>query len=451
MRRTRAAVLAALIAATSACGTKTPPEREPTIPPEPSAAAGPDSAAPGVLLPGESVELPKEPDFSTGRTVRVALHTDAERVTIAGTGAWRLYDQNGASLLLRADAGDAWTVKPEHGDLRAERSDGQRTARRTAPFVARPAGKGSFVTVNGRAYRGEIVVRPAKKGLIVVNRLSVEDYLRGVVPLEIGHRTTDERAAVEAQAIAARSYALAHLRTDAARQYDLLATVSDQVYGGAEAETAVSDAAIEATRSLVLTYQGRVIAAPYSANCGGRTAAAEEAWGGGSSAYLTSVSDRANAGGDRFYCDIAPHFRWTRTFSRKDLAQALERNLRTFVTVDGSIGAATDLRIDHRTTSGRVGSLVIMTDRGRYTLRGNDIRFVLRAPGGEILPSTMFSLEMDRDGDGRVEKLTVSGAGNGHGVGMCQWGAIGRARAGQSARAILKTYYPGTIVTALPE
>ena len=449
-RRARAACLAAIVAAAAACGTKPPPAPEPVNPAEP-AAAGPDSAMQPPALPGEPVAAPKEPDFAAGRTVRVALQTDAPRVTVGGTGAWRLYDQNGASVLVRADVGDAWTVHPDHGDLRAERADGQRTPRRAAPFIARPAGKGSFVTVNGRAFRGEIVVSRGKKGLVVVNRLPLEDYLRGVVPLEIGHRTADERAAVEAQAIAARSYALAHLRTDAARQYDLLSTVSDQVYGGASAETEVSDAAIESTRSLVLTYNGRVIAAPYSANCGGRTAAADEVWGGGSSEYLASVSDREKGSGDHFYCDIAPRFRWTRTFSQKDLAQALERNLRTFTTVDGSIGAVTDLRIDHRTTSGRVGSLIIITDRGRYTIRGNDIRFVLRTPSNEILPSTMFSFDMDRDGDGRVQKLTVTGSGNGHGVGLCQWGAIGRARAGQNARSILKTYYPGTAVTVLPE
>jgi stage II sporulation protein D len=121
------------------------------------------------------------------------------------------------------------------------------------------------------------------------------------------------------------------------------------------------------------------------------------------------------------------------------------------VSVDGDIGAVTDMRIDHRTPSGRVGTLVLVTDRGSYSLRSNEIRFVLHTPGSEILPSTMFSLDMERDGDGRVTLLTVTGAGNGHGVGMCQWGAIGRARAGQTARTILATYYPGTVVTALPE
>ena len=285
----------------------------------------------------------------------------------------------------------------------------------------------------------------------MVNRVSLEDYLRGVVPLEIGNRATEERAAVEAQAIAARSYALAHLRADAPRGYDLASTVSDQVYGGVSAETPLSDAAVADTRAQVLTYQGRVIAAPYSADCGGRTAAASEAFHGTDAPYLVSVSDRRKGSGDRFYCDIAPRFRWTRAYSRPELAAALERNLRTYATVHGKIGTVTDIRVDHRTASGRVGTLLIITDRARYELHGNDIRFVLQLGGGEILPSARFSVELERDGNGRVEQVTLSGTGNGHGVGMCQWGAVGRARDGQSVRAILSTYYPGTVITFLPE
>jgi stage II sporulation protein D len=102
--------------------------------------------------------------------------------------------------------------------------------------------------------------------------------------------------------------------------------------------------------------------------------------------------------------------------------------------------------IDTRTPSGRVETLKIATDRGNYVLRGNDIRYVLRAPGGEILNSTYFSVEVAAARDGAISKLTLRGTGYGHGVGMCQWGAIGRARAGQDFRTILQAYYPGTTV-----
>jgi stage II sporulation protein D len=93
-----------------------------------------------------------------------------------------------------------------------------------------------------------------------------------------------------------------------------------------------------------------------------------------------------------------------------------------------------------------VGTLLISTDRGNFTLRGNDIRYVLRAPGGEILNSTSFMVETITGADGSLARVNIRGNGNGHGVGMCQWGAIGRARAGQDFRTILRTYYPGTNV-----
>ncbi|MFI5310224.1 MAG: hypothetical protein ACHQQ3_03255, partial [Gemmatimonadales bacterium] len=102
--------------------------------------------------------------------------------------------------------------------------------------------------------------------------------------------------------------------------------------------------------------------------------------------------------------------------------------------------------VESRTPSGRVGRLAITTDAGRYELRGNDIRYVLRPSGGEILNSTYFTVETEARRDGSLARLIVRGNGYGHGIGMCQWGAIGRARAGQTARTILAAYYPGTTV-----
>ena len=93
--------------------------------------------------------------------------------------------------------------------------------------------------------------------------------------------------------------------------------------------------------------------------------------------------------------------------------------------------------------------LGIGTSRGHFSLRGNDIRFVLRSAGGEILNSTYFSVESRQNPDGGLTSLTIEGHGNGHGIGMCQWGAIGRARAGADYRTILRTYYPGTMVAAV--
>jgi stage II sporulation protein D len=111
----------------------------------------------------------------------------------------------------------------------------------------------------------------------------------------------------------------------------------------------------------------------------------------------------------------------------------------------GSVGSIRAVRVADVTPAGRVATLEVETDRRTLALKGNDIRSALRLPGGEILYSTYFSVHAVTGRDG-VESLTLNGGGNGHGVGMCQAGAIGRARAGQDFRTILRTYYPGTTV-----
>jgi stage II sporulation protein D len=103
--------------------------------------------------------------------------------------------------------------------------------------------------------------------------------------------------------------------------------------------------------------------------------------------------------------------------------------------------------VNGRTASDRVASVSIQTERGNYTVRGNDVRFILRTPSGGLLGSTYFTAETSSDGAGAIGTLVIKGGGNGHGIGMCQWGAIGRARAGQDYRTILTTYFPGTTVS----
>src|SRR5207253_10180629 len=128
------------------------------------------------------------------------------------------------------------------------------------PLIVRPLRDDSFITWNGKRYRGEIVLTPGDSGLLVVNRLTMDSYLRGVVPLEIGNRTAAEFAAVQAQAVAARTYAYKHLTTS--RAFDMYSTVQDQVYGGVDAEKPQSDSAIMTTADIVVLYNGQPISTP---------------------------------------------------------------------------------------------------------------------------------------------------------------------------------------------
>jgi len=385
---------------------------------------------------------PNAANAADAMAVRVSLGTMSS-MTLGATGTWRLIDRGGRAVATGgADAQLAMSVAGRSVSF-VDRTGSSRNVALPASVVT--ADVGATVSINRRRYRGELSLVATDSGVRVINRVGIEAYLRGVVPRELGVRGEADRAALEAQAVAARSYALTRLG-NTSRAYDVTATTTDQVYGGVDAENAVADAAIAATAGLVLTYNGRAVSAPYHSTCGGSTATPDELWRSESEPFLQRVSDRI-PGTDRFYCDIAPRFRWERSWSGDTLTAIVERYIRSYAQVPaGPIGNVRSIEIDGRTASGRVAAIWVETDRGRYRVRGNDVRYVLRSPGSELLNSTYFSPELLSRPDGRVARLTVRGLGYGHGVGMCQWGAIGRARAGQDFRTILRTYFPGTTV-----
>lgn len=442
----RAPAVRALVASTimvtlgwvAACGGGLTPITSTPTSSRPTAA---DSTTPSFEAAGTLEEM--------GPSVRVAIATAAPFVELEGSGSWRLEGTGGdGGVLARGSRGERWRVERREGRLRAVRSDGQASAWRDGGLVVRPVGEETLIGVGRRRFRGDILLTPTDSGVLVVNRLPLEEYLRGVVPLEIGtDRRADESAAVEAQAVAARSYVVARMRGTQRQSYDLGDGVTDQVYGGANAERTVSDAAVRATTGLVLLAAGRVVSAPYHSSCGGSTAEPQEVWQSGPEPHLRRVSDRI-PGTDRNYCDIAPQANWSRTMEQDELRRTVERYLPAYAAVPaGGIGRVRELRVEQTTQSGRVATLALVTDGGVFRLKGNQIRYVLRDAAGGILRSTYFTLRRTPVRRGESAPVAIiDGRGNGHGVGMCQWGAIGRARAGQDFRAILNTYYPGTSV-----
>jgi stage II sporulation protein D len=413
----------------------------------------------------------------TPHLVGIVLSSLATSGTLSATGEWRLY-ASGDHLLVRGTGRGTWTVARRGAKVRVSSRDGL-AATRDGILVAQPVSPETYLTWNGRPYRGTLELNATSNGLLVVNRLPVEDYVRGVVSQEIGPVGPADSAAAQAQAVAARSYAYVRLNDPdipaGGRRYDLVATVTDQVYGGVGGETAVGNAAVASTSGIVITYGGRVVNAPYHASCGGTTAEPEDVWRAPAQPYLQRVSDQI-PGTDHYYCEGSAEFRWARTFTRAELNAALERNLRQYAVTGSStgggqgsetngdnspdasgahaadshasdsraIGSVRSVAVDALTPSGRVAWVTVATDRATYRVRGNDIRFVFRLPRGEILKSTYFLIDDEPMRDGQLASLTLRGRGNGHGVGMCQWGAIGRARAGQDFQTILGTYYPGT-------
>ena len=401
--------------------------------------ARPGQAPPAPVIPDAIQGNPSTFAVGDGPVVRIGVALDRQSITLSSPGGLRLEDaltgqpagdvEPGGTLVASAD-GSALLLK---GDL-ADRPTGVPSVR------VRPARTDAAVFVAGRPYRGSAELRVADDGRVsAINVLPLEDYLLGVVPLEIGPRQPDELAAVEAQAVAARTYAVAQLGGQLDQGFDLFGTVDDQAYGGMAAERDESTRAVRRTAGQILLFAGRPIRAYYHSTCGGRTAPVEEVMDRPSAPYLRSVPDQRPDGTD--YCSASPRYRWSVVWSPTDLDAVSRAGLAAhFMVPSGELGRIDGLEVVERTPSGRVKDLSFRGAGVELVLSRLDIRRAL-PHDGRILNSTDFSVI--EHADGLVE---LQGRGYGHGAGMCQWGAIGRARAGQSYEQILDTYYPGAVL-----
>jgi stage II sporulation protein D len=308
-----------------------------------------------------------------------------------------------------------------------------------------PRSDDQWLYLNGKPYRGvlEIDCISDAKPLLVLNIVPVEDYLKGVVLAEIGKLSQSEMEALKAQAIASRTYALFQVSQNKDRKYDLEATVMDQTYSGVAAEDPQTNRAIQLTRGQVLTYKGKLICSYYSTNCGGKTEYVEKVWDKPPEPYLIPVDDDT-------FCLWSKNYSWEERWTKDNL----EKNIRAFldsacITPDPKTVNLLDLKIRERSPSGRVEWLDVVTDEDTISLRADKIRWALRKGNGShsILPSTNFDLEIIRGENNVIKQIIARGKGNGHGVGMCQTGAVGMARAGYSYRDILSHYYTGAKIT----
>jgi stage II sporulation protein D len=380
--------------------------------------------------------------------LRVGLATGEASVRLGGDGELFVADDGNGTPVGAIPAGRTWTVVPDSGGgLVLVRPDGSRTERHGG-ISAVNVTEGRFAMANGRRYRGRVNVVRGRSGLTLVSRLPLESYLAAVLSQEMGTRAPEEREALLAQAVVARTFALRNRGRWEADGFDATADTRDQVYLGVDVESAQAWDAVRATAGLVVRYRGRVIDAYYHSTCGGRTAAVEEVFRSAQrQPYLRSVSDAS--GGGHFYCERSPRFHWRAQWDATTLRAILTRTLATVMEVGGDgLQRITDVQVTRASSSGRVAELRVAFAHGDVRIAGPDVRTVLRPTSDQLLQSTAFRVFVTRS-DAGVGQLTLEGTGAGHGVGMCQWGAIGRARAGQSYRRILATYFPGTTVERL--
>ncbi len=223
--------------------------------------------------------------------VRVLISDGRQSVRISSKSAFRVKDAKGKTYPLTTTSVELTTalkVKVEAG----------KPARALPGPVTFVPGR-SLLALDGKPYRGQLVIKVSGGKLRAINSVPLEQYVYGVVPIEIGSSGPAE--ALKAQAVAARTYALAVKRSGG--DFDLYPDIRSQSYGGASVESAATDAAVDATAGRVVTYKGKVITAYYFASSGGRTASVQDVWLGSSPVpYLVSVSDP--------YDNVCPEHSW---------------------------------------------------------------------------------------------------------------------------------------------
>jgi stage II sporulation protein D len=375
------------------------------------------------------------------------------RFRLSGPSGLKSFQGDASMSLLVKHKGDKIEARDEEGNLLFTGSGNislnyEDQASTTILFDVE-YGRGTFwAGREDRGYRGNFQFLPKDSGITIVNRVSLEEYLYSVVPSEM--EPSWPQAALEAQAVAARTYALANLKSYEARGFDLLATVASQVYNGVAKERKTANQAVDATRGQILQYNGKPISAFYTGNNGGYSNDSRDIWGF-SLPYLQAVPDKSLSRPGPFSpADLAEwlttrpltyssnpqysgrsSYRWVLWVSRTDLENRLKQG--------DKLGRITAVTVASRGQSGAVTKVNVQGMNGSFMVSRDSIRGKL---GG--LRSNLFIVEPKFGAAGLPDYFIFYGGGWGHGVGMCQSGAAGMAAAGDKCPEILAHYYPGT-------
>jgi stage II sporulation protein D len=362
---------------------------------------------------------------TTPPTVRVQLGRTRTRAQLEISGqSWEVTSVAGRAYGVRGATTLDTALEAGAGGIRLRGQDTGADALRIRPS--------STFRLDGRRYRGTLIVRRRATKLELVNELDLETYVAGVIGNEVGPNA--EPATYRAQAVTARTYAYIRLQRPGAREraYHLFDDSRSQVYTGIDPPRVYRISFPDMvrftrdTRGVVLTWQGRPFAAYYASTCGGHTTDA-----------ATSALDPGHAvdllrGVPCAHCTTSRYFEWSKTVKPADLIAGLKRAGRPIsapvrgieVTRRGRGGWAAEVAIRYgpKDAVRRVPGTVFRT---AARLRSHNVRAIQAIRAGWV----------------------VRGRGWGHGVGMCQWGAIEMGRKGATETEILRYYFPGVAFT----
>jgi stage II sporulation protein D len=337
------------------------------------------------------------------------------------------------------------------------------------PLVFMSGVDAPFYKIVGKLYRGGLTVHGLgnKETLSHINVQNLDTYLYGVLPKEMAYNWPVE--ALKAQAVAARNFAIQSLNKHKAFGFDMCTTVDCQVYGGVESEKPESTQAVEATKGMLIYFNGLPISAFYHSNSGGVTENSENVWTAVLN-YIRGTQDQYSLG--------APHSDWMLSYTKEELQSALLKS-------GFDVGLIYDIRINKKTAAGRVNSVTVVGAKGTFVFEKEKFRTAL---GTTVLKSMLFDIQkgdkiavLSKNGQQAVagaglyalsanglkalqmpmasyngytttlkstgaKDFTFVGHGYGHGLGMSQYGAKKMAELGYNYIDILSFYYNGVVI-----
>ena len=420
--------------------------------------------------------------------LRVGIFLNQTEISIGGDGTFKIYNLKSNSLISEERNKTVKLLPHKKGIEILERGV------YSGPIKIIPVGNTKIMVVfNGQKYRYrgnvEIGIDKEHGKLNVINIIDIEEYLYGVLKKEISPRWPSE--ALKAQAVAARTFAIFNVNKYIDKGYNICATTNSQAYGGVNHEDPLTNKAVEGTRGVIMVYKDKPINAVYHSDSGGYTEDSENVWGS-FLPYLRSVKSK-------FEEKLSPpHHTWSYSINEKDLTEKLQKQ-------GYKINSIVSIESVKKSETGRTSELVFTADNNKViNMKTNDFRSLI---GADLIRSTLFNIEamgresnitediedkkeiedkeeqkesvkeiLEQKKDWTIKELLelmkknkqereeqkeeivpkvksiklstpltflFSGSGNGHGVGMSQWGAYGMALQGFRYQDILKYYYQG--------
>ncbi|NNJ52851.1 MAG: SpoIID/LytB domain-containing protein, partial [Ignavibacteriaceae bacterium] len=358
----------------------------------------------------ESKETVKKKTNLNFASVRVLL--DESEATYHITNQSPMYLFNGEDNLAYIETGNLIECITQNDEIKLSIQNKIFIAE---SFILEPFENENTVSFNGQVYKGKLSLLKIGNSIGIVNHLKLEDYVKGVVTKEmpIG-KNYENFESLKAFSICVRTYALNKI-LEGKLLYDLYDDTRDQVYGGVNAEHNLSNKAVEETDNKILTYNENIASIYYHSTCGGRTEAAHNIFTKKEIPYMNGIEDGISPN-----CKISPKFEWRESYSADDIISRLKK----WSFIKNGKFRLRDVYIASRFSSGRVKEMVFelideYSDEIKISIYGNQIRSVIRTANNKrILWSTFFDISLIKN------VIKIEGNGFGHGVGLCQYGAI---------------------------